>query len=103
MFALKVNISVLSSISVNNVEQVAFQPQPDPNDQTVDVGTFYLLITGTFPSGIDYKLGQVKVFGDAPSNVRYAENPETFTTASGTLKSRIKLTGSLGTFNVHWN
>ena len=95
----KVNISVLSSISVNNVEQVAFQPQPDPNDQTVDVGTFYLLITGTFPSGIDYKLGQVKVVGNTPSNVRYAENPETFTTASGTLKSRIKLTGSLGTFN----
>ena len=95
----KVTFEVLDASQITGLNQLDYQPgNPPPNGTTTDPqGRIWLLKQGTFPTGIDYAGGQVKLTAEtAPSAARFVGDVQSYQDANGNIFQFIQIDQSLG-------
>ena len=95
----KVTFEVLDPSQITGLNQLDYLPgNPPPNGTTTDPqGRIFLLKQGTFPTGIDYAGGQVKLTAEtAPSAARFVGDVRSYTDAQGNVFQFIQIDQSLG-------
>ena len=98
-YCSKVTFEVLNPSQIAGLNQVDYEPgNPPPNGTTTDPqGRFWLLKQGTFPTGIDYAGGQVKLTAEvSPSAPRFVGDVQSYTDAQGNVYNFIQIDQSLG-------
>ena len=90
-------IEVLDVSQINGLSQVNYEPN-DAGDTTPAVPPkFFLVKTGTFPSGIDYDGGEVKLSAESsPSAAKFVGEVKSFVTGGTNITSYIEIDQSLG-------
>ena len=98
-YCSKVTFEVLDPTQITGLNQLDYEPgNPPPNGTTTDPqGRFWLLKQGTFPTGIDYAGGQVKLTAEvSPSAARFVGDVQSYTDAQGNVYNFIQIDQSLG-------
>ena len=95
----RATFEVLDPTQITGLNQVDYLPgNPPPNGTTTDPqGRFWLLKQGTFPSGVDYAGGQVKLTAEStPSAARFVGIVSSYSDAQGNIYNFIQIDQSLG-------
>ena len=95
----RVTFEVLDPTQITGLNQVDYLPgNPPPNGTTTDPqGRFWLLKQGTFPSGVDYAGGQIKLTAEStPSAARFVGIVSSYSDAQGNIYNFIQIDQSLG-------
>ena len=96
-FCCKVTIEVLDATQITPINQKTGAEMPaEANIPDADLTSIFLLKPGTFPTGIEFDGGQVKITSELdPSAATYVGQVQTFT-ANDEIFSFIKISQSLG-------
>ena len=94
----KITVEILDSTEITAFTQVNFEPGfPTPGPSPDPQGRIFLLKPGTFPDGIDFDGGQVKLSSsNTASSAKYIGNAQSFSDADGNIFSFIQIDQSLG-------
>ena len=91
----KAVVEVLPTSLISGLNQVDFVPNAS-NSGPVD-GNFYIFKQGTFPTGIDYDGGQIKLASEQnPSSTKYVGTVKQYTDADNNIYQYIQISGTLG-------